>query len=64
MNLQILITPTALTFKGLTDSQYSELSKLYKLENEQDGDYSIHGTREELFNVILNLSFNHDIEIV
>lgn len=64
MTLKILITPTALTFKELTDKEHMELSKLYKLENEGDGDYTIHGTREELFNVLLNLSFNHDIEIV
>lgn len=60
--LTIILTPTALRFKGLSDELHAELSKDYLIEETRKG-HAIKGEPTELFKTLLKLSYTYDIEI-
>ena len=63
--LTIVITPTALNFPTLTDDQHATLKELYNVVEVVKGKgHKIEGTPDELFIIILKLSYTYDIEII
>ena len=62
--LTILITPTMITFKNLTDEMQEKLNKEYPLEVNKKGEIAIRGDEVKLYKALLNLSYTYDIEIV
>lgn len=61
--IQITITPTMLAFKCLPDEIHQELSKVYNIEAHSKGYHFIKGSPQELYKVLLKLSYTYDIEI-
>ena len=62
--LTIVLTPTMLTFKNLTDEMQDELKKKYTLYVNNKGDIAIKGDETELFKTLLQLSYTYDLEII
>ena len=62
--LTILITPTMITFKNLTDEMQEKLNKEYPLELNKKGEIAIRGDEVKLYKALLKLSYTYDIEIV
>lgn len=61
--LKITITPNYLHLEELTDELYRDLATEYTLENTGRG-YRISGEPEKLYKVLLQLSYDYDIELV
>ena len=63
--LKILLTPTSLVFKDLTDELHYILVYDYDLELvAYDEDHKLEGPKDYLFKVLVDLSYNYDIEII
>ena len=64
--LVINLTPTMLTFKDLSDEMFSTMMFIEKLELKYNdrGYYYIEGTGEELYKILLKLTYNYDIELI
>ena len=63
--LKLLITPTSIVFKDLTDYLFYTLQRKYGFEFTIDrGKYKVEGKPEFLYKLIYNLSCDYDIEIV
>jgi len=60
--LQITITPSMLIFTNLPDATYTILKGQYHLEHNDKGHF-IKGTQQQLFKVLLELSYTYDIEL-
>lgn len=63
--ITINLTPTMLTIKDLTDEMFAKLMFIEKLELKYDdkGYYYIKGTEEELYKILLKLTYTYDIEL-
>ena len=62
--LQITATPTMLSFKELPEELANKFHDEYKLKwNAKQHEYYVSGTPEELYKIILKLSYTYDIEI-
>ena len=63
--LNITITPTALYFENLSDKLYEVLKSNYHLNIivDEKGRYLVKGTPEQLFKVMIKLSYDYDIEL-
>ena len=62
--LNITISPTALFFNGLSDELYTTLKKDYDLtEPITRRGHCINGTPQELYKILLKLSYTYDIEL-
>ncbi len=62
--VNITVTPTTLIFNNLSDTGHLNLVNELKLAYNDKGYFFKKGTPEELFKVILKLSYDYDIEIV
>lgn len=63
--LTIVITPTALNFPTLTDELHTALARDYDIREKDNGKgHKINGTPEQLFKIMLKLSYTYDIELV
>lgn len=63
--ITINLTPTMLTIKDLTDEMFTKLMFVEKLKLKYDdkGYYYIKGTGEELYKILLKLTYTYDIEL-
>lgn len=61
--VQITLTPTMLIFNNLTETKHLHLIKELELVYNDKGYYFLKGKPQELFQVLLKLSYNYDIEI-
>ena len=62
--VNITITPTSLVFNNLSDTGHINLVNELKLDYNVKGYFFLKGKPEELFKVLLKLSYDYDIEIV
>lgn len=62
--LNITVTPTALVFNHLSDTGHIKLVNELNLVYNEKGYFFKKGTPEELYKLILKLSYDYDIEIV
>ena len=62
--VNITVTPTTLVFNNLTDSGHIDLVNELKLVYNTKGYFYLKGKPEELYKVIVKLSYDYDIEIV
>ena len=62
--LTIILTPTMITFKNLSDEMQEELKKNYTMYVNNKGDIAIKGNETELFKTLLQLSYTYDLEII
>ena len=61
--LTITITTTMLTFSNLTDEQANTFSKDFELKWSAKGYYYVKDTPEKLYQLLLKLSYDYDIEL-
>lgn len=61
--LTITLTPTMLTFHNLTDEQANTFNQAYELKWSAKGYYYIKDTPEKLYQLLLKLSYDYDIEL-
>lgn len=62
--LTIIITPTTLTFKNLSDELEQAIAEKLILTTDSKGNKCYKGNAEELYRALLVLSYTYDIEIV
>lgn len=63
--LTIIITPTTLNFPTLTDEQHTALKADFDVQEVNNGKgHKINGTPEQLFKIMLKLSYTYDIELI
>lgn len=64
--IKINLTPTMITFKDLTDEMFSNIMFVEKLELKYSdrGYYYIEGAGEDLYKILLKLTYNYDIELI
>lgn len=64
--MKITITPTSLYFEELSDKNFEILKNAYHLDIKIDtkGRYVVVDVPEKLFNILLKLSYDYDIELV
>ena len=60
--LTITITPTMLTFKNLSDELHGELKEVYGMKF-NGKDFYIKGNPQDLYKILLQLSYTYDIEL-
>lgn len=60
--LSITLTPTMLVFVGLSDELWEIFSQEYDLREHKKG-HCIKGKPEELYKILLKLSYTYDIEV-
>lgn len=62
--VNITITPTALNFNNLSETGHIDLVDKLNLKYSDKGYFFLKGKHEELFKVLLHLSYDYDIEII
>ena len=62
--VNITITPTTLVFNNLHDTGHIDLVDKLELTYNEKGYFFKKGSEKELFNLLLKLSYEYDIEIV
>ena len=62
--LNITITPTTLVFNHLSDTGHINLVNELKLVYSEKGYFFLKGKPDELYKVLLKLSYDYDIEII
>lgn len=61
--LTITMTPTMLTFKDLPEEQANTFYDEFELKWSEKGYYYVKGTPEQLYKLLLKLSYDYDIEL-
>lgn len=61
--LTITLTPTTVSFTNLTDEQAATLTGNYELKWSDKGYYYVKGKPEQLYKLLLDLTYTYDIEL-
>lgn len=62
--LTVNLTPTMVTFKSLSTEQVESFSKDYELKYDSQGRYYyVRDTPQKLYKLLLDLTYDYDIEL-
>ena len=61
--LTITLTPTMITFKDIEDSAAADIPGEFEVKWSEKGYYYVKGTPEQLYRLLLHLSYKYDVEL-
>lgn len=61
--MTITLTPSMLTFKDLDDNTAANLPAEFEVKWSEKGYYYVKGAPEQLYKLLLTLSYTYDIEL-